>query len=115
MFASHPTGWTARLARAAALVKAFALLEDPPRSAAHAAHVPVTGDHALRPAAEPSYHGSHAHAARTHPHRRGLGPAAHSRRPGAVPARPLPCIVPIIGEHRAALAARASPSSSLHC
>jgi hypothetical protein len=95
MFASHISRWTARLARAAALVKAFALLEDPPRSAAAGAGADRLAGAPLRPASDPSIHVALARAARTHPHRRHLGAAPRARRPGAPRPRPQACVVPI--------------------
>jgi hypothetical protein len=95
MFAPSVSRWTARLARAAALAKAFALLEDPPRSVAAGAHVDGLAGAPLRPASDPSAHVTHAHEARTHPHRRRLVAGARERRPGAVAARPVRCTVPI--------------------
>jgi hypothetical protein len=105
MFAHHLPRWTARLTRAAALVKAFALLEDPPRSAAATAHAPGAPAAVLRSATDPSSHVSHAHEARTHPHRRRLAAPARARRPGAVVARPAPCTTPV-GDRRVPSSAR---------
>jgi hypothetical protein len=82
MFAPHLPRWTARLARAVALVKAFALLEDPPRSAQTS-----TGAPPARVSRRPG----------VHPHDRRLAARAHlrPRRPGSVAAKPAACTVPI--------------------
>jgi len=101
MFASHLPRWTAGLRRAAALVKAFALLEDAPRSAAPAprrrrlAQIPPL---VVDPRAGAPEHDRHM--ARTHPHRRALT-HVRVRRDGAVPARPAACTVPIAAPHGA--------------
>jgi hypothetical protein len=95
MFASQLPRWTAGLRRAAALVKAFALLEDAPRSAAPErqrralAQLPPL---ALDPRGGAPEHDRHA--ARAHPHRRALT-HVRMRRDGAVPARPAACTMPI--------------------
>ncbi|HTN25318.1 MAG TPA: hypothetical protein VL120_15110 [Solirubrobacteraceae bacterium] len=106
MFASEPPTWTSRLRRAAALVKAFALLEDPPRDARRAAtarlpasaappSAPAAPSSALRPAAV-GERAPHSDRGRAHPHRLALVTTAAPRRPGAPPARPQPCTMPIV-------------------
>jgi hypothetical protein len=103
MFASHLPRWTASLRRAAALVKAFALLEDAPRSAPTASRPRRLSD--TPPLRLTSGAACHAGAvaelddARTHPHRRTLR-ARSRRRDGAVTARPMPCTVPIVRRSR---------------
>jgi hypothetical protein len=94
MFAPEPVSWTTRLRRAAALVKAFALLEDPP-SRAPAPTAPTAGGPAARISADLAPHVVHAHAQRTHPHRLPLAGRPVPRRPGSVPARPAPCTMPL--------------------
>jgi hypothetical protein len=154
MFATHPSGWTARLRNALALLKAFALLEEPSRRATHlpcvgrgaATRAPgVSPDAARTMVVAPDAAGAKAvapDAARakavapdtarakavapdtarakaiapdtartprlagaserpearhrqTRPHRGPLRPAPRTRRPGTVPARPVPCTAPI--------------------
>src|SRR4051794_11128070 len=96
MFAYHLPRWTAGLRRAAALLKAFALLEDGPRGAAP---TPRRGSLAQRsPLGLDRREGApehDRHGARAHPHRRALT-HVHVRRHGALPARPAACTVPIV-------------------
>ncbi len=98
MFASNLPSWTASLRRAAALVKAFALLEDAPRGAVAQPRArrladtpPLPLDHAI---AAGGGHDGDLHAARVHPHRRALR-ATRERREGAVADRPAACTVPL--------------------
>ncbi|HUR85700.1 MAG TPA: hypothetical protein VMY78_10165 [Solirubrobacteraceae bacterium] len=79
MFASDLPRWTASLRRAAALVKAFALLEDAPPSASVAARPCRHADNAPRRLADiPALR------------------ATRERREGAVAARPAVCTVPVV-------------------
>jgi hypothetical protein len=92
MFATSHSPWIERLRRAAALVKAFALLEEPPRSAPSPASTPV------HPAAT---HTRAAHRAcqrepRVHPHRAALVAPTWDRRPGAPPRPVQPCTMPLV-------------------
>jgi hypothetical protein len=95
MFAPPSSSWSLRIRRAAALVKAFVLLEDPPRSAATTALIAPGRSSGPRPAADLPTHVVHAHAQRTHPHRLPLAAARRVRRPGAVPAPAAACTMPV--------------------
>ena len=99
MFAPDASPWTTRLRRAAALVKAFALLEDAPRGDQAAAHAagpasPSAPSGARAPGAPE--HIQHSDRGRAHPHQLPLATIAAPRRPGAPPARPQPCTMPIV-------------------
>jgi hypothetical protein len=96
MFATAVSRWTARLARAIALVKAFALLEDAPRSAPARACPSPPRDAGPRTTADTAPHVVHAHEQRTHPHRLPLAAAPRTRRPGAPPRPVQPCTMPVV-------------------
>jgi hypothetical protein len=106
MFARSPSTFADRVRRAAALVKAFALLEDPPRSAEARAPIAPGWGSAARLTANLPTHVVHAHAQRTHPHRLPLAVTRRLRRPGAVPAPAAACTMP--------LARRAQRASTAH-
>jgi hypothetical protein len=93
MFAHRFPRLTASLARAAALVKAFALLEEPPRSAPAAAHPAATNTRAAG-------HSAYQCEPRGHPHRAALVAPAWDRRPGAPPRPVAPCTMPILRRAR---------------
>ena len=82
-----------RIRRAAALLRAFALLEDPPVPRQSDGRTTATeSDPALVP--EPAHASLVAHLRDTHPHRVRLATPRLPRRPG-VPPRPAACLTPV--------------------
>jgi hypothetical protein len=93
MFATSHAPWIERLRRAAALVKAFALLEEPPRSAPAPVRAPV---HAPATNTRATRHSAYPRESRTHPHRAALVAPAWDRRPGAPPRPVQACTMPLV-------------------
>jgi hypothetical protein len=94
MFAPQTSGWTDRLRRAAALLKAFALLEEAPGQPVSTVPRAAITHPAGRSGATSAGRAYRPQEARTHPHRQTLAISRTARRPGA-PARPAqPCTMP---------------------
>lgn len=96
VFAHRLTSVADRLRRAAALIRAFALLDDPAAAplpqAGHTQRETIGGQ-----ASAPLPDLSSDHVRAPHPHRMTLAGGRLPRRLGAVPARPTPCLSPVGG------------------
>lgn len=100
MFVASFPSLLGRIRRAAAWMRAFALLEDPPRGPLpDAPRVSAATRTGVAPArnrhAEVDHHALVAHLRDVHPHRRALPAAARLRRPGVSPP-PAVCLTPLL-------------------
>lgn len=110
MFGASKTSLADRLRRAAALVKAFAFLEDPPLAVARPCdELRFAAKHAEFQSATPGLRAEHQLPA--HGHRIPLSRPARRRRPGTPSQRPTICLTPLTRRTTHTAAARRAPAA----